>query len=82
MPKHDITVIQPARTTLHSDYTVEIKSDNAILGKLSISKGGVDWLPKNAKKPWSYSWEQFAALLTGYGNDPAGLKAAIKASKK
>jgi hypothetical protein len=39
MPKHDITVIQPARTTLHSDYTVEIKSDNAILGKLSISKG-------------------------------------------
>ena len=82
MPKHDITVIQPERTTLHADYTVEIKSDSATLGKLSISKGGVDWSPKHAKKPWSYTWEEFSALLTAYGNDPAGLKAAIKAAKR
>lgn len=82
MAKHDITVIQPARTTLHSDYKVEIKSDSAILGKINLSKGGVDWFPKHSRTPWAFSWEEFASLLTAYGNDPAGMKAAIKASRK
>ena len=34
MAKHTVTIIQPARTTLHSDYTMEIKSYLPYLQKL------------------------------------------------
>ena len=82
MAKHTVTIIQPARTTLHSDYTMEIKSDDAILGKLSISKGGVDWFPKHSKKPWALTWEEFAVLLDAYCRDRRSVKAFIKNLRK
>lgn len=33
------------------------------LGELRLSKGGVDWNPKDAKKKISRSWAQIARLI-------------------
>lgn len=34
-----------------------------VIGKLCISRGGVDWYPKSAKLPRKWTWERFAALM-------------------
>jgi len=47
------------------DVEIEVRrvSDDELLGHLRISKGSLDWWPKNAKKPIRKRWGQFARLM-------------------
>ncbi|HEY7564062.1 MAG TPA: hypothetical protein VIA81_03980 [Acidimicrobiia bacterium] len=63
MAEHDIEFEIPARTLLNNDLVVVVRSDSEKLGELRISKGGIDWWPRKAKKPILFSWEQFAARM-------------------
>jgi hypothetical protein len=68
MPKHELDLNLPRSTIVNSDAEVVVHSDGVLLGRLLISKGGVDWRPGNNKKfHYSLGWEQFARLMAEEG---------------
>jgi hypothetical protein len=52
---------------LHSDLVIHARQDNELLGTLTISKGTIDWRPKNKrvgkKGETQLTWLQFAAAM-------------------
>ena len=66
MPEHVVRVSQPTRELVNSDVTFEIYSDAQKLGTLLVSKGTVDWFPRNAgrqRSVWSgKTWRYFSTL--------------------
>lgn len=63
MAKHDIKFSIPEKDLGKVDISFSIKEDEKVLGKLDISKGGIDWYAKNAKTPKRISWSKLAELL-------------------
>ena len=68
MPAHEIEMQVPAQSIKNVDATITIWADGAVLGKLRVSKGSIDWTPGKAVK-WNYrlSWEKFDALMKENG---------------
>lgn len=67
MAVHEVTFTQSDTLVTARDMKFEVGSNAGKLGELHISKGGVDWKPKGAKKRLaSFDWEQFAALVNGH----------------
>ncbi len=52
---------------LHSDLVIHARQDGELLGTLTISKGTVDWRPKNKKAgkggETMLNWSQFADVM-------------------
>ena len=52
---------------LHSDLVIIARQDGEVLGTLTISKGTVDWRPKNKKAgkkgETSLNWSKFAEVM-------------------
>jgi hypothetical protein len=45
---------------VNTDAELVARSDGAIIGRLLVSKGGVDWWPANAqKRHYTMTWEKF-----------------------
>lgn len=63
MPKHNVWVALPSHEMGNTDATFHIYQDNEILGRIKISKGGIDWYPKNRKVPKSMSWTKFDSVF-------------------
>jgi hypothetical protein len=64
MPEHRVIVTAPPRELGNVDAVYEVFSDNGKLGELRISRGGVDWWPRDAKRHGELlTWEQFAARM-------------------
>jgi len=63
MAIHKIEMSQPAKQVLHTDVTFDIYSDGEKLGTMRISKGTLDWTPKNKQRPKKIRWERFAAIM-------------------
>lgn len=65
MAEHRITV-HPSRPleVNAADLVIEVTSDGAKLGELWVSRGTIDWRPRNHTYPTaSMSWEQFDAMM-------------------
>lgn len=65
MPEHRITV-HPSRPleVNAADLLIEVTSDGAKLGELRVSRGSIDWAPRNHQFPSrSLTWEQFDNLM-------------------
>jgi hypothetical protein len=61
MPRHTLNLHLPPSTITKTDVEVVVFSDDAILGRLLISKGGVDWWPaKKRRFHYRMGWEKFA----------------------
>jgi hypothetical protein len=70
MAKHDIDIAVPAQTIRNTDAKITIRSDGAILGRLKVSKGSVDWWPgKNSKTYYRMTWEKFDELMQTEGRE-------------
>jgi hypothetical protein len=65
MAEHRVTVTRtPAYDVGYADIEFEIFGDEEKLGKLHLSRGGVDWWPRDAKKnKVEMTWEQFRDRL-------------------
>lgn len=63
MAKHDIKFSIPEKDLGKVDVSFSIKEDGKQLGRLEISKGGVDWYPKSAQTPKRFIWSKLAELL-------------------
>jgi hypothetical protein len=45
------------------DVEFEVRSGQTLLGRVQVSKGGIDWTPANAQKPRKASWSEFAEWM-------------------
>lgn len=46
------------------DVEFVIRDGTALMGRLAISKGGIDWKPPNAQKPHTATWKQLADWMS------------------
>jgi hypothetical protein len=67
MPAHSLQIELPRKVILNSDVVVEVKSGEAKLGELRISRGSVDWVPTKHQAAFRLSWERFDALMRERG---------------
>jgi hypothetical protein len=59
MGEHSVHVRQPQREVVNADMEFAIFEDGEKFGELWISKGGIEWWPRNAKKSVRMGWETF-----------------------
>lgn len=67
MPRHDLDIRIPAAQIINTDVTVDVKSGDERLGTLLISRGSIDWRPRNGRYVRRLSWERFNDLMEEYG---------------
>ena len=52
---------------LHTDVAIVVREDGEKIGTLTLSKGTIDWRPKNAKsgktKETQLTWTRFAEVM-------------------
>lgn len=63
MPEHRVTVTSPKREVGNSDSVYRVYDDDGKIGELRISRGGVEWWPRDAKRGKLLSWEQFSSKM-------------------
>ncbi|MGE9313291.1 hypothetical protein ACLOAU_16700 [Niabella sp. CJ426] len=63
MAKHNIYVDLPKWELGKNDANFHVFKDEAKLGQITISKGGVEYYPANAKKPIIISWSDFDKMV-------------------
>ena len=69
MAKHTITLkVEHEIPVGNKDVQVAVKVDDAALGRVKISQGGIDWLPSpNSRSSFALTWSQFAAVMAREG---------------
>ncbi len=67
-----VHVTLPERPLGRADVIFDVKQDNAVLGKLEISQGAIEWIRKGGGKRNTYklNWADFDALMKEYGQQP------------
>jgi hypothetical protein len=60
---HQVNFGIPERDLGKVDIDFVVIRDGSRLGRLKISKGGLDYYPRNAKKPITKSWTQLDRLF-------------------
>jgi hypothetical protein len=65
MATHDVTMnLSHPITVMNVDVEFEVRADGELMGKVQISRGGIDWMPFKSH-PREATWEQFAAWMEG-----------------
>ena len=69
MSKHEVQVTLPKGLVVgNTDVEIPVKVDGSPMGRLKVSKGGVDWMPSgNSKTRHVVTWEKLAELLIEHG---------------
>ncbi len=66
MAKHRVRMMQPTVEVHNKDVEFEVFADDAKLGTLMISQGGVEWKTRYAETAsLGMSWEEFIRTLEG-----------------
>ncbi len=62
--EHRITVHPSKPLSVDSaDLVIEVTSDGEKLGELRVSRGSIDWAPRNHTYATSLTWERFDKLM-------------------
>lgn len=69
---HEVTATLHTKVVAHKDLEIEIKTitdgRSSKLGKLLISKGNIEWMPKgNSVNKKRLSWTKLAELIEEHG---------------
>lgn len=62
-PKKIKMKIEHAIEVANVDVDFEVRDGSDLLGRLEISKGGIDWYPRSAQSPRRSTWAQFDAWM-------------------
>ncbi len=68
MPTHDVYGTLPYALLGKQDAVFNIYQNKRKLGAINISKGSIEWYPKNAKQGYSFSWSEFDKMIKEYEN--------------
>ena len=67
MAVHRVELSLPSTDIQNADVTVNVWSDDELLGELRISRGTIDWRPGRRQYVWSMEWERFDELMQASG---------------
>lgn len=59
MAKHNVYVNLPWRELGKADALFDVFTNGRKAGKITISRGAIEWYPANAKRPYTLTWKQF-----------------------
>ena len=63
MPKHEVKFSVREGSIMNRDVIFKVFENKKRLGDLNVSKGGVDWRPKNKKYAIKLTWEEFVSRI-------------------
>jgi hypothetical protein len=66
MAKHSIFFELPLVELGKVDAKFEIKKDGKQFGRITISKGDLEWYPNKAKQPYKISWTALDKIIREY----------------
>lgn len=46
------------------DVTFEVRQGRQLMGRVTISKGGIDWTPSHGRQAITATWTEFADWMT------------------
>ncbi|CAG0955659.1 hypothetical protein BURK1_00436 [Burkholderiales bacterium] len=68
MARHDVSFAIPQKFVLSKDVEFNVRSNEAKLGTLLISKGNIEWVPaSNTVRKYRLTWEAFADFMESKG---------------
>ena len=65
---NEVSVNLPWRKLGGADAEFKVKIDNAVIGTLKISKGDLEWVPRDAKYGYKVKWADFGKLMEKNGS--------------
>jgi hypothetical protein len=64
MAPHRVELSIPAGVPIGNvDVVTEVRQGDVLLGRLSISRGGIDWTPARKRNPISVKWKRFSEIM-------------------
>lgn len=66
MAEHNVTVSLPWHELGKADARFEIYKDGEKFGRITISKGLIEWFPRGKKKGLGITWTAFDKLIKEY----------------
>lgn len=68
MPTHDIVLTIPhGITVMNTDIEVVVREDGEVLGRVRISRGSIDWIPRLGRNAKTMGWRKFGDLMEERG---------------
>jgi hypothetical protein len=64
---HRISMQQPKDNIVNKDVVFTVKKNGKKLGELRISKGALEWKPRNSKYSNYMTWSDFAEIMENGG---------------
>ena len=56
-------------TVAKADVEFEVKKDKSVVGTLKVSKGAVEWRPKNWRRTFKMKWTDFDRFFRKHGKE-------------
>ena len=53
---------------VNADLIIEVTADDQKFGELQVSRGSIDWVPRDKQTARSLTWEKFAQLMDEHGS--------------
>lgn len=60
---HTVNMEIPPQAVYNSDVVFQVSVDDRSIGRLKVSRGGVEWVPRNYRDGIQLSWSEFAKLI-------------------
>lgn len=67
MAKHEVGLTLPNLPIVNTDAEFEIQRDGEKLGTLKVSRGTVEWVPRNHHYGYHLDWAAFDDLMRSKG---------------
>ena len=64
---HQVDFILPERRLGKADVVFDVRENGARVGRLLISKGAIEWIPRSKKLRRKWSWARFDSLIRELG---------------
>ena len=68
MPHHRIITHVPLHAMTNEDFTIEVRSNDVLLGDLIIGQGTVTWHPGGKHSSYRMGWERFDSMMQKHGS--------------
>jgi hypothetical protein len=68
MAKHEITLSIPhGITVVNTDIEVVVRENGEVLGRVRISRGSIDWIPRLSRRTKTLGWRRFGDVMEEHG---------------
>lgn len=73
MAEHRVVMRTPKLLVRKTDIEFTVRSDGELMGRVLISRGGIDYKPAHSQSSYPMSWEKLHEMFTGKKWEPSGV---------